>query len=52
MSLVLKVSESRLHVLKELVVVALDLLLPVLHRVLELHAGQLVHDLAHALPGW
>ena len=38
MNLIFKVSESRLHVLEKLVVVALDLLLPVLHWVLELHA--------------
>ena len=50
MNLVLKVSESRLHVLKKLVIVCLDLLFTVLHRVLKLHAGQLVHDLTHALP--
>ena len=44
-----QISESRLHLVMQGLVVGLDLRLAVLFRVLELHGGQLVQDVAHCL---
>lgn len=48
--LILKIPESCGHCLMKLFIVSFDLVFSILLWILELHTGQLVHDLAHSLP--